>query len=138
MLKVEYIGLNEFEKSIRDLEKHFPREQKRLLRQVGSKARTIVARKARQLVRKRSGRFRKSIKRGKVFQDNRNGQWTVRVYSKDPKVHLIEKGHRIVDRNGVEHGFQPGKHVFAKADAEVDRQMTEIIETEFSKIIKKL
>jgi hypothetical protein len=131
-------GLDRFTKELNDLERHFPKQAKQLLARSGSKARTIVSKKARQLVHKRTGNYYKSIKRGKVWVDNSTGEYKVRVYTGAPHGHLIEHGHRIVGKDGSEHGFQEGYHVFEKATREIDRDWTDMLETEFDKIMSKL
>jgi hypothetical protein len=40
----------------------------------------------------------------------------IRVYSASPHAHLLEYGHRIVDKNKVEHGFKEGAHFFEAAE----------------------
>lgn len=142
MFEIEHRGLVEFQENIAYLERHFPREAKRMLLRVGNKARTIVRRKARQLVNKHTGNYHRSIKRGKVFEErNSNRDLTVRVYSSSrvaPHAHLIERGHRIVDKYGQEHGFKQGYFVFDSAKAEIERDFDSIIIAEFDKALSRL
>ncbi|MBU7320278.1 HK97 gp10 family phage protein [Paenibacillus oleatilyticus] len=127
-----------FSRELSDLQKLFPKEAKALMRRSGTKARAIVARRARTSVKKKKGNYFRSIKRGKVWVDASSGEYKIRVYSRAPHAHLIEKGHRIVDKNGKEHGFQKGYFVFDKAAAEINNQWTSILEEEFHKIMSKL
>jgi hypothetical protein len=60
------------------------------------------------------------------------------VFTRAPHGHLIEKGHRIVDKSGKEHGFKEGYHVFDKAAKEIEDQWTGILEKEFDRIVRKL
>ncbi|MFD3271518.1 HK97 gp10 family phage protein [Paenibacillus dendritiformis] len=136
--EIETKSLNVFAKELDDLQRMFPKEAKQLMRRAGSKARTIVARKARQLVRKKTGNYYKSIRRGRVWVDNSTGEYKVRVYTRSPHGHLIEKGHRIIGKDGSEHGFKEGYHVFDKATREIEQQWEEILEKEFDKIMSKL
>jgi len=142
MFEIEHRGLVEFQRNITYLERNFPREAKRMLGRVGNKARTIVRRKARGLVRKHTGNYQKSIKRGKIFEDrNSRGDLTVRVYTSSkiaPHAHLIERGHRIVDKHGNEHGFKQGYFVFDKAKAEIERDFDRIIIDEFDRVLSRL
>jgi hypothetical protein len=130
--------LSVFVRELEDLQEHFPKQAKQLMMRSGSKARTIVARKARQLVQKKTGKYLKSIKRGKVWLDEGEGSYKVRVYTRAPHGHLIEHGHRIVGKDGSEHGFKEGYHVFDKATREIEDQWTDIVENEFDKIMSKL
>lgn len=104
-----------------------PTECKKFMRSEGTKLKKVVSNNARSSVKKKKGNYYKSIKRGKVY--NYNDSLAIRVYSYDPKAHLIEDGHRIVTRGkgkkakkhytnsngGVEVGFAKGYKVFDRA-----------------------
>lgn len=135
---IDMKGLNRFANELDDLQRIFPKQAKQLMLKSGTKARAIVAKKARLLVRKQTGNYHKSIKRGKVWVDKSTSEYKVRVYTGAPHAHLIERGHRIVGKDGKEHGFKEGYHVFEKATNEVESQWTDIIEKEFDKIMRKL
>jgi hypothetical protein len=137
---VDWTGLEEFRENLDILERDFPKQAKSLLLKIGSKAGTITKRIARKLVNEKSGKFYKSIKRGKVWKGH-DGQFYVRVYTSSkiaPHAFLIENGHRIVDKKGKEHGFKEGVHVFDKATKEMDSQFESILVSEFNKIMDKL
>lgn len=136
--KIEIKGLDSFKKELDDLHKLFPKEAKRLMLRSGSKARSIIAKKARKLVNKQTGNYFKSIKRGKVWVDDSTGEYKVRAYSRAPHGHLIEYGHRKVNKDGKEVGFVDGIHVFQKATKEIEDQWDSILEKEFDKIMSKL
>lgn len=107
--------LENFTKQLLDLAtKQMPRESAKFLRTEGNKLRKETTAKAKQKIRELSGNYHKSIKRGKTYKYE-GDSLSVRVYSGDPKSHLIEYGHRIVDKTGQEHGFKPGEHVFEEA-----------------------
>ncbi|MEC0107267.1 HK97 gp10 family phage protein [Paenibacillus taichungensis] len=93
--------------------KQFPKEFRKFIRIEGNKLRKVTVAKARQSVKKKTGTYVKSIKRGKVYKYD-NGL-AIRVYTGVPHAHLIEYGHRIVTKGGREKGFVPGQQVFAKA-----------------------
>jgi hypothetical protein len=134
MFDIDFSDLEEFHLTLQKLENDFPKEAKQMITKIGNKAKNIVSKKANQLVS--SGNYTKSIKRGKVW--NEQGQLTVRVYSTDPKKFWIENGHRIVDKNGKEHGFKQGYKVFDKSTKEIDDNFSKIVETELDKIFNKL
>ncbi len=132
--------MDEFRESLSYFEKNFPREARQMMGKVGTKVRTIVRRVARQKVKKDTGNYLKSIRRGKVFK-NASEEWTVRVfpsYNIAPHAHLIEKGHRMVTKSGEEVGFVKGKRVFESAQNEIEREYTKIIEAELDKALRKL
>ncbi|MEH6940780.1 HK97 gp10 family phage protein [Bacillus sp. JJ722] len=104
-------GLTEFQKDLLGVaENKLPREMNKVMRKVGSKARTHVARKARRDVKKVTGNYHKKWKRGKVFK-GKDGETVVRVINSSPHAHLIEDGHRLVLHDGTEVGFVQGKKV---------------------------
>ena len=140
MLEIDDSDLVKFGESLKYLERHFPKESKRMLSGVGGKARTIIRKKAREEVGKKSGNYLKSIKRGKVFK-SKSDELTVRVFHNNriaPHYHLVENGHRIVGKDGSEHGFKEGYHIFDKAHHAIDVEFGKILETEFDKMFKKL
>ena len=113
-------GLSEFQRDLLEVsQRRLPREIPKIMRKVGSKARTHVAKKARSTVKKRTGNYHKKWKRGKVFKGH-NGETVVRVINSSPHAHLIEDGHRMVTKDGNEVGFVPGKKVLEKGMREFD------------------
>lgn len=117
---MEIKGLTDFQKDLLNSSKNIDKEIPKILRKVGSKARTVVARRARRDVKKVTGNYHKSWKRGKTFRGN-DGAWTVRVYNSAPHAHLIEDGHRMVDSEGNDLGkFVQGKNVLNTGMKEFD------------------
>ncbi|MGE8080507.1 HK97 gp10 family phage protein [Peribacillus loiseleuriae] len=111
---MEIQGLTEFQRDLMEVaQNRLPREMPKIMRKIGSKARTQVARKARSEVKKVTGNYHKKWKRGKVFKGS-NGETVVRVINSSPHAHLIEEGHRMVTPGGREVGFVPGKKVLEK------------------------
>lgn len=116
---MEINGLSEFQKDLLRTSKAVPKEMPKIMRKVGTKARSVVAKRARSDVKKLTGNYHKSWKRGKVFIGN-EGAMVVRVYNSSPHAHLIEDGHRQVTKDGQEVGFVPGKRVLEKGMGEFD------------------
>ncbi|MGE6513370.1 HK97 gp10 family phage protein [Lysinibacillus sphaericus] len=115
---MEIRGLTEFQKDLMAASKNVQKEIPKILRKVGSKGRTLVARRARSKVKKLTGNYHKKWKRGKVFKGD-NGEFVVRVINSSPHAHLIEDGHlQVVDGQTV--GFVRGKHVLKGGMAEFD------------------
>lgn len=111
---MEFKGLTEFQKDLLEVaQRELPKETNKIMRKIGSKARTQVARKSRTLVKKVTGNYQKSWKRGKVFRGE-DGETVVRVINSSPHAHLIEDGHRQVTESGDEIGFVPGKKILKK------------------------
>ena len=109
--------LSKFEKNILKLANDtMPKESKKFLREQGTKLRKETVSRAKQKVKKDTGNYHKSIKRGKVYNYKGNGALAVRVYSSAHHAHLIENGHRQVTPDGKEIGFISGKHVFEESE----------------------
>lgn len=119
MMDFDISGLTELQRDLLDVaQNRLPRESYKIMRKVGSKARTAVAKEARSRVEKKSGNYHKRFKRGKAFKDP-DGQFVVRVINSAPHAHLIEHGHRLV-RGGVEVGFVTGKKVLEQGIQKFD------------------
>lgn len=113
-------GLTEFQRDLLKIaQRELPREIPKIMRKIGSKARTQVARKARSQVNKVTGNYHKKWKRGKVFKGER-GETVVRVINSSPHAHLIEDGHRLVTKDGEEIGFVQGKKILEKGMREFE------------------
>lgn len=137
MFDVKDDGLTDFQKNLQYLITNMPKETKSVLQKVGTKARTIVARQARQIVKKKTGNYHKSFKRGKVWQEN-DGTYKVRVYNNSPHAHLLENGWMITGKDGSQHGFKVGYKVMQKSEKELEKEWDQLLESEIDKLIDKL
>lgn len=119
-MTLEIEGLTEFQKDLLDVAQNkLPKESLRVMRKIGSKARTKVARKARSTVKKKTGNYHKGFKRGKAFKDSEE-KYVVRVINSQPHAHLIEYGHQQVTKDGRNAGFVAGKSVLANGMGDFD------------------
>jgi hypothetical protein len=136
---IDYRELEIFTRELEQMQKSYPKEARTLMLRSGNQARKIVIQVARRTVGKKRGNYLKSIKRGKVWMDEGQGWYKVRVYTRAPHGHLIEYGHRIVghEPEKPELGFAPGFHVFDKAAKEIEREWPHIISEEFDRIMDK-
>lgn len=100
---------------------------KKFLQKAGNKLKKKTVEQAQRSVKKYTGTYIKSIKRGKVYDFK--GNLSIRTYSASPHAHLIESGHRIVTPSGKEKGFKPGYHVFEKAAKNFEDELTEDVES---------
>lgn len=117
--------------------KILPREVKKFIRKEGTQLKKITVKNARSKVKKKTGNYFKSIKKGRAYIYSGNGGVAIRVYSNVPHAHLIEKGHRIVTPGGTEKGFKPGYHIFDNSRAEFENKFYEDIETLIDDVIAK-
>jgi hypothetical protein len=129
----------EFFEALELFEKKFPKESKKALGKVGNEVKKIIKREAKNNVKKVSGNYLKSIKKGRVWEEG--GRFTVRVfprYKTAPHAWLIENGHRIVTKDGKEIGYVPGKKIFERANREIERNFERIVEEEVLKELDKI
>lgn len=96
------------------------KQAKSFLRAEGTKLKRKTLATAKRKVKKDTGNYFKSIKRGKFYVYSGNGAWSIRVYSNAPHAHLIEEGHRQVTSTGKEVGFVPGKKVFKESQKDFE------------------
>lgn len=89
---------------------------RKLLRVEGNKLKRETIKEAKRKVKKKTGNlFTKAIQRGKPYTYSGTGDETIRVYGKY-HAHLLNIGHRIVDKKGNEHGWKEGEHFFESAE----------------------
>ena len=121
----------ELERTARDA----PKTQKKFMRQEGSKLLRRTKSEAKR-VKVKTGNYKKSIKRGKVYEYD--GAQAIRVYSTAPHAHLIEDGHRMVTHDGREVGFVPGMHVFEVAGKNFEPEFLADIDDMLDEAVKEL
>lgn len=114
-----------------------PKESKKFLRETGTKLKKVTLSKAKSKVKKDSGDYFKSIKKGKVYKYNGN-ELAIRCYSGDPVAHLLEKGHRQVTKNGEEIGWVDGLHVFEEAEKEFESTYYDVAQKFVNEVIEKI
>lgn len=112
----DFREFTEFEEELLDLAKELNngKEAKKFLRKTGTKLKNRTVKVAKSKINKKTGNLFKGIARGKPYKYYVDGSLAVRVYPKNPAnhAHLLNNGHRIVDKNGKEHGFAKGYHFF--------------------------
>lgn len=111
---MEITGLSEFQKDLLKVaQRDLPREVPKIMRKIGNKAKSTVAKKAKSRVIDDTGNYNSRWKRGKVFKGH-SDETVVRVINSAPHAHLIEYGHRQVTKDGKELGFVLGFHNLEK------------------------
>lgn len=129
MAKFDFKELTDFEEELLDLAKDLDngKHAKRFLRSSGTKLKNRTVKVAKSRVKKKTGNLFKGIARGKPYKYYLDGSMAVRVYPKNPAnhAHLLNDGHRIVDKNGKEHGFAKGYHFFEGGADEYENEYYE-------------
>ena len=113
-----------------------PKKRGKFLRKEGTKLRNATKKEAKR-VHKVTGNYVKSIKRGKVYQYQKD-LMAVRVYSSAPHAHLVEDGHRMVTHDGWEVGFVPGYHVFEVSGKDFEPQYLADLDDYLDEVVEEL
>ena len=127
--------LDAYAKELERTARASPKLQKKFMRQEGSKLLRRTKSEAKR-VKVKTGNYKKSIKRGKVYEYD--GAQAIRVYSTAPHAHLIEDGHRMVTHDGREVGFVPGMHVFEVAGQGFEPEYLADIDDMLDEAVKEL
>ncbi|WP_202113010.1 HK97 gp10 family phage protein [Paenibacillus sp. MMS18-CY102] len=117
-------------------QRRMPKETRKFIMKSGNKLRKLTAAKARQLTKKKTGNYRKGIKRGKVYK-YRNEETAIRVYDASPHAHLLEYGHRQVTKSGREVSFVRGYRVFEQARRAFEQEFIEDCEAFIDEMIEE-
>ena len=115
-----------------------PKETKQFINKQGYGLRKKVRQKSKQLVKKRSGKYEKGWRKGKVY--HYNGDKTalaVRVYNGNRYAHVIEHGRRYKKKDGSER-FVPGKHVLETATKEFVPELEAALDSFMDELIEKI
>lgn len=131
---VDISELIDFESNLLDLaKKKMPKETRKFMKKQGTQLKSHVKKNANK-TKKKTGRYRKSIKSGKVYEYKDN--LAIRAYSSDPKAHLIEHGFRHMS-HGKETGFVEGQHIFEKSGKEFESKFINNCENFIDEMLDK-
>lgn len=105
-----------------------PKRTRKFLNQQGYALRKKTRETAKKLVKKRSGTYHKSFRKGKVYnyKGDKNNQ-AVRVYNASPGAGAIENGRRYKKKDGTE-WFKPGAHAMETAAKEFEPEYLEALD----------
>ena len=112
-----------------------PKTQKKFMRKEGSKLLRRTKQEARR-VKVRTGNYKKSIKRGKVYEDD--ASQAVRFYSPAPPSHLSVDAIGMVSHDGRELGFVPGMHIFEVSGKDFQPEFLADIDEMLDEVVKEL
>lgn len=133
--------------------KEMPKESKKLMQTEANKLKRKTLATAKRKVKKNTGNYYESIKKGRVYYYKPTESQAIRVYSSAPHGHLIEFGHRAVSGGKLSRGkkqgtgsvvnkdgkevFVPGKFVFETAQREFADQFYKDVETFIDEVVVK-
>lgn len=126
--------IEQLSKELKSINNQMNKENKIFLKKEGNKLKQKTLSLAKSRVKKKTGKYFKSIKRGKIYTyDN---ALAIRVYSTAPHAHLIENGHIYMD-NGEEK-FLKGNYVFEDSFNEFENTYLNDCENHIDKLVKDL
>ncbi|WIF95125.1 HK97 gp10 family phage protein [Caminicella sporogenes] len=117
----DFRELNKFEKDLLEAAQNIKNGKyvKKFLRKEGTKLNKENKKQAKaSKINKKTGNFMKGFKRGKPYKYRGTGDFAIRAYNNAPHAHLLNNGHRIVDKNNNERGFKKGEYFMEKAEKE--------------------
>lgn len=133
---IEIHGLDEFKDAIAEVKKRYPDRAEAELRKLGNML------KKKSIQRTPSSNEEHKYKLKKSYHLSQTKQVGSTLYAEfwnsSPHFHLIERGHRIVDKNGKVHGFQPGVHMVEKSTEELNNEMPEELRKWLDEVYKEL
>lgn len=110
------------------------KEIKKFLNKQGNKAKKITLKIANARVKKATGTYHKSIKKGKVYKQD--DTWGTRVYNNAPHGHLVDDGHNIV--RGIKViGRVKGKKVLSKFENDYAKKFHKDCEDLVDKLLEE-
>ena len=134
---LEINGLDVMQKKLKYVATHYPYESELLLKKMGNKFRTSVKHKTPDsgLISKR--KLTKSYRVSKVQGAGKD--LYVELRSTSPHFHLVERGHKIVDKNGKDTGKRvQGKHMVEQTALEYQKEFPKVVEKMVDKLLKGL
>ena len=134
--EVEIHGLDEFKDAIAEVRKKYPDRAEAELRKLSN----MLKKKAIQRTPSSKEEHKHKLKKSYHLSQTKQAGTTLYVefWNSSPHFHLIERGHRIVDKNGKVHGFQPGVHMVEKSTEELNNEMPEELQKWLDEVYKEL
>lgn len=124
--------------------KQYPNEVKKFLRSEGNKLKRRILKNAKNKFNHRNEAKNEKHKKAYINKFNRGQPYqykgdenAVRVYNNSNHAHLLEYGHRIVDRYQNEHGFKQGEHIVDNTSKEFKEEFAKDIENWVDDMLNK-
>ncbi|MCD3211110.1 HK97 gp10 family phage protein [Clostridium botulinum C/D] len=132
-INFSFNGLTEIMEEFKEAEKRVPDLSEKVLKKGMSKTKKLSKEKT-PYYDKGKTHIKDSYKILPIEYES-NGM-NIKMTNTAPHFHLIEKGHRIVTRSGVEKGFKPGIHMVERSMEEMEEEFPKQVEKMVKKILK--
>ena len=130
-------GLDTIQKKLKYVATHYPYESEILLKKMGNKFRTSVKRRTPDSGLQSKRKLMKSYRVSKVQGAGKD--LYVEFRSTSPHFHLVERGHKIVDKNGRDTGKRvEGKFMVEQTVFEYQKAFPKEVEKMVDKLLKGL
>ena len=134
---LEISGLDTMQKKLNYVASKYPYESEVLLKKVGNKFRNSVKKKTPDSGLQSKRKLMKSYRVSKVQGVGKD--LFVEFRSTSPHFHLVERGHKIVDKNGKDTGKRvQGKHMVAQTALEYQKAFPKEVEKMVDSLLKGL
>ena len=134
---IEIQGLDTMQKKLRYVATKYPYESEILLKKMSNKFRTSVKRRTPDSGLQSKRKLMKSYRVSKVQGAGKD--LYVEFRSTSPHFHLVERGHKIVDKNGRDTGKRvAGKHMVEQTVLEYQTAFPREVEKMVDKLLKGL
>jgi len=142
LISFKMSGLKEITNDMALVRNAFDKERKKFMESEGRKLRYRVIKKAEVTVKRKSGNYLAGIRKGGYYVHDATGADSIRVFVGRPAYHghLIEYGHKMLDKNKkpTKRDYVQGYHVLQEASDEFERKYEKDTEKFFNKITKPL
>ena len=130
-------GLDTMQKKLRYVATKYPYESEVLLNKMGNKFRASVKRRTPDSGLQSKRKLMKSYRVSKVQGAGKD--LFVEFRSTSPHFHLVERGHKIIDKNGKDTGKrEQGKHMVGQTALEYQKAFPKEVEKMVDSLIKGL
>ena len=125
---LDFSQLDEFNKEALSLiNDKFPKEAKKFVSRAGNAFRADVKKGYRSQTKRKTGNLLRGVTRGRAYVYD-GDSYQVRVYSKAPHAHLIERGHKLVYYGHPTEKLVPGKHIVGKSVLDFNDKFSDLAE----------
>ncbi|WP_158644436.1 HK97 gp10 family phage protein [Clostridium ihumii] len=125
-------GIEDFESRLNQISRKVPDGQEKILRKAGNNLKKKCKEKT--PTGKSSKHIKDQYKLSGISYD-RDGM-EIKLYNESSKLHLIEKGHKMVTKSGKEVGFVPGVKMVERSFKEVEQELPILIDGWMNKMLK--
>ncbi|AWZ50025.1 hypothetical protein C3495_14370 (plasmid) [Clostridiaceae bacterium 14S0207] len=131
-IEFKFNGLDEIMEEFKEAERKVPDVSEKVLKKGMNKARKLSKEKHNGKTGRKHINSSYKILPIEFESDGMN----IKMTNTRPNFHLVERGHRLVTKNGKEIGFVQGKHMVERSMEEMEEEFPKMLKKEIKKILK--